>query len=90
MASSTGTTNLSNFTDTDNERDNCKHCDGKCVTDGIYCENCHKWSHRKCAKISAKVCNRLSKCAKPYYCADCKKRFTVMNVKSTVELIKNA
>ena len=72
MESSTGITNFSHLSDNDSERDMCKHCGGECVTDGIFCENCHKWSHRKCAKLSVKVYNKLSNSNKPYYCADCK------------------
>ena len=75
MESSTGITNFSHLSDNDSERDMCKHCGGECVTDGIFCENCHKWSHRKCAKLSVKVYNKLSNSNKPYYCADCKKSF---------------
>ena len=64
-----------NLTESDSNQDLCAHCDGECVTDSICCDNCHMWNHRKCAKLSIKVFNKLAKSNKPLYCKTCKGTF---------------
>ena len=55
-----------------NEIDYCKYCNLECISESILCDECNGWYHRKCAKISPKIFQKLANSNRPFLCNTCK------------------
>ena len=61
----------------------CQYCsDFRCIScnkhvydkqEGIFCDGCCFWIHRKCAKIKKNECKNLCQSEDPWFCRTCNK-----------------